>query len=87
MNKFDLLGILNEGAYGIVYKAKNKEAPESGILLHSHFRAVRDQKVQGNGRRRDRAQNDASRGQNVENAEAREHRATKRSIQKVHRKD
>lgn len=25
MNKYEVLGIVNEGAYGIVYKAKNKE--------------------------------------------------------------
>lgn len=25
MNKYDILGIVGEGAYGFVYKAKNKE--------------------------------------------------------------
>jgi cyclin-dependent kinase-like len=28
MNKYQVLGIINEGAYGIVYKAKNKETGE-----------------------------------------------------------
>lgn len=30
MNKYEVLGIVNEGAYGIVYKAKNKETSEIG---------------------------------------------------------
>ena len=34
MNKYDLLGIVSEGAYGIVYKSKNKEAPEEGTIIH-----------------------------------------------------
>ena len=25
MNKYEIIGIVGEGAYGIVYKAKNKE--------------------------------------------------------------
>lgn len=29
MQKYEVLGIVNEGAYGIVYKAKNKETGES----------------------------------------------------------
>ena len=32
MNKYDILGIVGEGAYGIVYKAKNKETGEFGKL-------------------------------------------------------
>ena len=28
MNKYEVLGIVNEGAYGIVYKAKNRETGE-----------------------------------------------------------
>ena len=28
MNKYEVIGIVNEGAYGIVYKAKNKETNE-----------------------------------------------------------
>jgi serine/threonine protein kinase len=30
MNKYEILGIVGEGAYGIVYKAKNKESGEIG---------------------------------------------------------
>ena len=30
MNKYEILGIVGEGAYGIVYKAKNKETGEYG---------------------------------------------------------
>jgi len=28
MNKYEILGIVGEGAYGVVYKAKNKETGE-----------------------------------------------------------
>ena len=28
MNKYEIVGIVGEGAYGIVYKAKNKENTE-----------------------------------------------------------
>ena len=30
MNKYEIVGIVGEGAYGIVYKAKNKENAEFG---------------------------------------------------------
>jgi hypothetical protein len=30
MNKYEILGIVGEGAYGIVYKAKNKETGAFG---------------------------------------------------------
>ena len=30
MNKYDIIGIVGEGAYGVVYKAKNKENDEIG---------------------------------------------------------
>ena len=33
MNKYEIIGIVGEGAYGIVYKAKNKETGEIGIHL------------------------------------------------------
>lgn len=31
MNKYEVLGIVGEGAYGVVYKAKNKETGELGF--------------------------------------------------------
>lgn len=30
MNKYEIIGIVGEGAYGIVYKAKNKDTGEYG---------------------------------------------------------
>ena len=33
MNKYEIIGIVGEGAYGIVYKAKNKESGEFGKLI------------------------------------------------------
>ena len=30
MNKYEIIGVIGEGAYGIVYKAKNKENGEIG---------------------------------------------------------
>ncbi len=35
MNKYEIMGIVGEGAYGIVYKAKNKESGEFGKGKHS----------------------------------------------------
>jgi len=32
MNKYEVLGIVGEGAYGIVYKARNRETGEFGKL-------------------------------------------------------
>ena len=35
MNKYEIIGIVGEGAYGIVYKAKNKDTGQYGKLsLH-----------------------------------------------------
>ena len=39
MNKYEIIGIVGEGAYGIVYKAKNKESGDIGTSFppaHSH---------------------------------------------------
>jgi serine/threonine protein kinase len=33
MNKYEIVGILGEGAYGIVYKARNKETSEFGKII------------------------------------------------------
>jgi serine/threonine protein kinase len=32
MNKYEIIGLVGEGAYGIVYKAKNKETGEIGNI-------------------------------------------------------
>ena len=32
MNKYEIKGIVGEGAYGIVYQARHKETGELGIL-------------------------------------------------------
>ena len=34
MNKYEIIGIVGEGAYGIVYKAKNKESGEIGMVIY-----------------------------------------------------
>ena len=31
MNKYEIIGIVGEGAYGVVYKAKHKETGEFGM--------------------------------------------------------
>ncbi len=36
MNKYEIIGIVGEGAYGVVYKAKHKETGEFG-KLHTKF--------------------------------------------------
>ena len=38
MNKYEIIGIVGEGAYGIVYKAKCKETGEFGKSLFSFDR-------------------------------------------------
>lgn len=35
MNKYEITGIVGEGAYGIVYKAKNKETGDIGKYIHA----------------------------------------------------
>ena len=46
MNKYEILGIVGEGAYGVVYKAKNKETGELGKLSNSKWIASCDKEVQ-----------------------------------------
>ena len=36
MNKYDILGIVGEGAYGYVYKAKNKDNGNYGKKISPH---------------------------------------------------
>jgi serine/threonine protein kinase len=46
MNKYEIIGIVGEGAYGVVYKAKHKETGEFGTL--SLFKQLScHQEVQG----------------------------------------
>ncbi len=33
MNKYEVLGVVGEGAYGVVLKCRNKETGEIGISL------------------------------------------------------
>ena len=35
MNKYEIIGIVGEGAYGIVYKAKNKETGDIGRMAEA----------------------------------------------------
>ena len=37
MNKYEIQGIVGEGAYGIVYKAKNKESGDIGNIKRKNF--------------------------------------------------
>lgn len=42
MNKYEIVGIVGEGAYGIVYKAKNKENGEFGKTLYHDKLILKD---------------------------------------------
>lgn len=37
MNKYEIIGIVGEGAYGVVYKAKHKDSTEFGNHLTSNM--------------------------------------------------
>ena len=41
MNKYEIIGIVGEGAYGVVYKARNKETMENGRRSLSALVAVK----------------------------------------------
>ena len=49
MNKYEIIGIVGEGAYGIVYKAKNKEngnfGKYSNIFLTNKKRRMKITKI------------------------------------------
>jgi serine/threonine protein kinase len=51
MNKYEIIGIVGEGAYGIVYKAKNKDTGQFGKshVIINLFSG--DKKIQRIGRR------------------------------------
>ena len=36
MNKYEVLGVVGEGAYGVVLKCRNKETGEIGKILHKY---------------------------------------------------
>lgn len=40
MNKYEIIGIVGEGAYGIVYKAKNKDTGDFGKCPNECYRAL-----------------------------------------------
>ena len=40
MNKFEILEVIGEGAYGIVFKCRNKENKKQVILLKSGNKKV-----------------------------------------------
>jgi len=46
MNKYEIIGIVGEGAYGVVYKAKCKESGEFGKVEELVILFSGDQKVQ-----------------------------------------
>jgi serine/threonine protein kinase len=55
MNKYEIIGIVGEGAYGVVYKAKHKETGEFGMLSRIlTLLNSRHQEIQGVRRRWDR---------------------------------
>jgi cyclin-dependent kinase-like len=43
MNKYEIQGIVGEGAYGIVYKARNKESGE--IVAIKKFKESEDDEI------------------------------------------
>lgn len=40
MNKYEIIGIVGEGAYGVVYKAKHKETGEFGKKIFKHTKTT-----------------------------------------------
>ena len=81
MNKYEIVGIVGEGAYGIVYKAKNKETGEYGKDNNTLNVLSCNQEIQGEHRGRWNSQeNNNERGQNVENSKTWKHCDSQRSI-------
>ncbi len=88
MNKYEIVGIVGEGAYGIVYKAKNKESGEFGkwkdTVLISDCVCSGDQEVQGEyGWGRDSQEDNDEGGQDAADIEAWKYRGAQGSIQEV----
>lgn len=88
MRKFDVLGVIGIGAYGIVLKAKNKENNEISILLPSSFSFVlifahsRNKEVQGKWYWRRYQENQPKGDQILEVSWSSEHRPSKGVIPK-----
>jgi len=38
MNKYEVLGVVGEGAYGVVLKCRNKENGEIGYIFEVNYR-------------------------------------------------
>lgn len=60
MNKYEIIGIVGEGAYGVVYKAKNKETGEFGRSNLASHSVSRDKKIQRKCRGRPNREKDHS---------------------------
>ena len=45
MNKYEIKGIVGEGAYGIVYQARHKETGEIGKYLEVSIKNTRQVKI------------------------------------------
>ena len=80
MNKYEIIGIVGEGAYGIVYKAKNKETGDIGIVVSfnpcgSGYKEIQRVRWGWNSK-----ENDFQRSQNAKNVKTREYSLTKRSF-------
>ena len=82
MNKYEIIGIVGEGAYGVVYKAKHKETGEFG-KFYSLIVGSRDQEVQGVRRGRDRQEDHHARGQDAQNAQTQQYCPPQRGLQEV----
>lgn len=82
MNKYEIIGIVGEGAYGVVYKAKCKETGEFGIQKPITSSSGH-QEVQRKWWRRNGQKNNNARGENAANAEVQEHRDFKGGFQTV----
>ena len=46
MNKYEIIGIVGEGAYGVVYKAKCKESGDFGKSKHTYYQPFSNMKNQ-----------------------------------------
>lgn len=82
MNKYEVLGVVGEGAYGVVLKCKNKETNEYGSLITHSFPSGH-QEVQGNRRRRSRQKEHPAGSEDAQNPQAPQHCVAQGGLQKV----